>query len=139
LENGTSSTATLDSVRLIEVQPGLRIVGEGVTRSWPWIGTVDGYPPPMRVVEPVSGAPIANTRPHSAQILIGVVADRPGRHDVVGVEVSYHVGSQPYRAVILQGFSLCVSGGGVQPRSNATGAIRRAQETLRSLLFPGQS
>jgi hypothetical protein len=138
LENQTSSVATLDGIRLIGSQPGLRIVGEGVTRSG-WVGAVDGYPPPRLIVEPVSGAPIANTTSHPTQLLIGVIADRPGRYDVAGVEVSYHVASQPYRAVILQGFSLCASGGAVQPRCNALGAVTRAQETLSSLLFPDQS
>src|SRR5919201_2059839 len=89
LHNDTDAVATLDSVRLIELDPGLRIVGLGVTSTEEGgIGTVRGYPPGGRLVEPLRGTPIANTRTHPATILIGVVAARPGRYHVPGIEVS---------------------------------------------------
>jgi hypothetical protein len=139
LHNDTDSIAVLDSVRLIELDPGLRIVGEGVmTTEEGGIGIMRGYPPGGVLVHPLAGAPIANSTSLPAEALIGVAADKPGRYDVAGVEVSYHVGTQPYRAVILEGFSVCASDS-AEPSCKHLGRITRAQETLRSLLFPDQT
>jgi hypothetical protein len=140
LHNESDSVPVLDSVRLIGLDPGLRVVGAGVmTTEDGGIGIVRGYPPGGRLVHPLSGAPIANTTSLPAQALIGVIADRPGRYDVAGVEIAYHVGTHRYLAVILQGFSVCASARGVEPSCQHFGAIMRAQETLRSLVFPGQT
>lgn len=142
LHNEGSGPVVIDGVRLLGTFPGLRVLGTRLLRTTGQggVGVVRGFPPPGYLMEPL-GAAVTDPRTHPAQVVIGVVAEEPGSYGIPGVVVEYHAGARRYRAVILQGFVLCMTEAGevVAPRCRSMAPVTQAQDSLRAILFPGEA
>lgn len=111
--NRGSSSAVLESARLIGVIPGTRLLGIRVTSCG--LGADSGFPP-LHVCTRVPLSPLAGyvarpgaTRANRVDIVVGISAPRPGIYGFVGVSLDYRVGTQQFQAIYAQGGEICAN------------------------------
>jgi hypothetical protein len=100
---------TIDGVRPIRLQPGLRVVGYRVlytNENHGGLEGADGFPPAGWITHPMRHS-IVSGNASGTDILVGLEATEPGVHNVLSFVVSYHVGPESYRAVLYHGVTLC--------------------------------
>ena len=113
LRNEGEDTATIERVQLLDVDPGLGVVGMIVVEpaGRGLVGSAYGYPPrkPGGTLRPVRGYELAPARSNSdfVQVLIGIRLERAGRAGARRIAVDYRVGDVPYRATFDHSMWLC--------------------------------
>lgn len=113
LSNTGSRPATLEAVRLLDVDPGFELVGALVVEpdGTGLIGVDLGYPPgdPGGKTARVAGYVVKPARgPHDfVQVLIGATITARGRYGARRIAVDYRVGTARYRAVFDDSLWLC--------------------------------
>ena len=114
LRNQGEETVTVERVELIDIDPGLDVVGMVVVEPdgrHPLVGGDHGYPPrePGGITHPVSGyrLPPARSRADFVQILVGLRLSARGRAGARKIAVDYRVGRVPYRAIFDHAMWLC--------------------------------
>jgi hypothetical protein len=111
--NHSQSPATIERIRLVRPDPGLRLVG---VRTLPLAkargapGLVDGFPPTDIRFKGPRGAVGASIPHGSTLFLVGLTATRPGIQAAHHVVVDYHVGVQRFQAVYSLEVYLCTPG-----------------------------
>ena len=121
LINRGAAPLTLSAVEPVSLDAGLKVVGVQVRVLGPDgdpLGDPNpsvsgpGYPPVHRGV-PVAGtelAPVvaADERP-LAEVLVGLVADRPGRYVLRGLRVRYTVGGSEREGTLAHAVAICAT------------------------------
>jgi hypothetical protein len=113
LRNEGDQPATLERVELLDVDPGLEVVGMVVVKpsGRGVVGAAYGYPPrdPRGSLHPVRGyeLPPAKSNSDYVQVLIGIKRESPGRVGARRIAVDYRVGDVPYRAYFDYSMWLC--------------------------------
>jgi hypothetical protein len=113
LSNEGDEVATLERVELLDVDPGLQVVGMVVVKPYGRgiVGSAYGYPPrdPRGSLHRVSGYELAPARSHSdvVQVLVGIKLTSPGRAGARRIAVDYRVGDSKYRAYFDHSMWLC--------------------------------
>lgn len=134
-ENRGSSTAVLESVHLIGVIPGTRVLGIRVTPCG--LRSDQGFPPEhvcdRAPLDPVAGnLDRPGPPPSGVRIVVGISAPRRGTFGFAGVSLTYRVGTRQYRAIYVQGGIIC-SG-----RDCRSGALDSAQQQILDLVAHGR-
>jgi hypothetical protein len=120
--NGGDETAVLERIELVNQPPEIDVVktyiagpGRGVTPAmtdWPDRDF-------NRDLHPVNGYRLAPVETEAGRVGVALAfvmrADKPGRHAVKAVDVTYHIGGTRYKARIRNGFAVC-SYTGPRPR-----------------------
>ena len=114
LRNKGDEVATLERVELLEMDPGLELVGSLVVEPdgrGPLVGSGYGFPPrdPGGATAPVRGfrlGPASANRDY-VQILVGVRLKAQGRSGARRIAVDYRAGGVPYRAYFEHSIWLC--------------------------------
>ena len=121
LLNRGAAPLTLSAIEPVALDAGLRVVGVQVRVLGP-DGDASGDPnpsvsgpgfPPARHGGPVAGtvlAPVvaADERP-LAELLVGLVADRPGRYVLRGLRISYVVDGETRQGTIAHAVAVCAT------------------------------
>jgi hypothetical protein len=113
LSNEGEEVATIERVELLDVDPGLRLVGMVVVEpsGRGAVGAARGYPPrdPRGSLHPVRGYELAPGQSNSdfIQVLIGVKLTSPVRAGARRIAVDYRVGDVKYRAYFDHSIWLC--------------------------------
>jgi hypothetical protein len=126
LVNRGRTTAVLDTIGLLGLEPGFRVLRFSARRPvQPVLSASRTFPDPrthdaadLRGFRVLPGAGSSRT----AQLVIGMRIDRAGVYSFRGIAVSYHVGSTAYRAVLKAAFVVCGP-----LRAYRDGCPRRAQ------------
>lgn len=126
-ENRGSSTAVLESVHLIGVIPGTRVLGIRVTPCG--LRSDQGFPPEhvcdRAPLDPVAGyLDRPGPPPSGVRIVVGISAPRRGTFGFAGVSLTYRVGTRQYRAIYVQG--------GSSAAEETAGAARSTVRSSRS-------
>ena len=113
LRNEGTHPATLERVRLLDMQPGIEMVGSSVVRPTGRVGLLVGYPPadPRSPVRRLRGfvVPPAGPEQRTFQVVLGVRLTRYGRSFFRHVEIDYRVDGALYRAVFRTSLAICAS------------------------------
>jgi hypothetical protein len=121
LVNRGTAPLTLSAVEPVSLDAGLKVAGVEVRVLGPdgdALGDPNpsvsgpGYPPEHRGV-PVAGtvlAPVvpADERPQ-AEVLVGLVADRPGRYVLRGLRIRYTVGGAEQEGTLAHAVAICAT------------------------------
>lgn len=113
LSNNGTRPATLEGVRLLDVDPGFEFVGALVVEpdGTGLVGVDVGYPPddPGGKTTPVAGYVVdpAQGPEDFVQVLIGATITGRGRYGARRIAVDYRVGIARYRAVFDDSLWLC--------------------------------
>jgi hypothetical protein len=114
LRNTSRKTVTLERVQLVDVDPGLELVGVLVVEPdgrHPLVGGGRGYPPrePGGTTHPVPDYVLVPTTANGrfVQILVGIRLGSPGRAGSRGIAVDYRADGVPYRATFDDSLWLC--------------------------------
>jgi len=114
LRNETNEPVRLERVELLDVDPGLQLIGGFVVEPdghHPLVGAQRGFPPiePGGRTRPIRNYELApaESRDDFVQVLLGVRLTRPGRAGARRIAVEYRAGGTSYRAVFEHSLWLC--------------------------------
>ncbi len=114
LRNDTDEPMTLERVELLDVDPGLQLIGVIVVEPdgrHPLVGSARGYPPsqPGGTTRRVQGYRLepAESNADFVQILVGLRLRASHRAGARKIAVDYRVGEAQYRAIFDHSMWLC--------------------------------
>ncbi len=103
--NSGEDTVVLERLEPIEMDPGMRLVGVGMTDGPSHVGLISGYPPDGRRLHELEGFAIEPGAQDG--VVVGLAVTREGRHSVRAFRLYYRVGDDRYDEVWTIGVRLC--------------------------------
>jgi hypothetical protein len=127
LSNTTPAPVILESVELLSVSPGLRVLGmtarpfdeesKDARGDFGYVAMAHEWPPneliDPRQTRPIAGLVVGPRAPGApgpwVSVMVGLVADQPGWYGVRRWAVTYRAGRVLHRQVFDESFSMCVT------------------------------